>query len=230
MNENALRTKVVDQARSWIGRCERDGSHREIVDVYNTIRPLPVGYTLRYTDAWCAGFVSAVAKICGLTDVIFPECSCSRMLALYKAAGRWVEDDSYVPSPGDLIMYGWHDSGSGDYSGSPDHVGIVEDCDGKVINIIEGNYCDSVKRRTIAVNARYIRGFCRPDYAAKSEKTLTGFPDVPANAWYEEYVLVAARAGILTGFPDGTYKPDQPVTRAELAAVIARMLDKRQHQ
>ena len=43
MTEHEVRVLVCAQARSWLGRKEADGSHREIIDVYNTIRPLPRG-------------------------------------------------------------------------------------------------------------------------------------------------------------------------------------------
>ena len=73
MTENELRARVCAQAWSWKGRREADGSHREIIDIYNRITPLPRGYKLQYTDAWCAGFVSAVGAACGLTAYIYPE-------------------------------------------------------------------------------------------------------------------------------------------------------------
>ena len=79
MTENELRARVCAQARLWLGRKEADGSHREIIDVYNQIVPLPRGYRLRYDDPWCAGFVSAVAQELGLTAWIFPECGCGPM-------------------------------------------------------------------------------------------------------------------------------------------------------
>lgn len=228
MTESELRGMMVAQMREWLGAAEGDARHKLIVDTYNSIKPMPVGYKLAYTDSWCAATVSAAAWRLNLTDIVFPECSCPRMVELYRQAGRWVEDDGYIPKPGDLIFYGWSDSGKGDYWGQPDHVGLVEKCDGKTITVIEGNRNDQVQRRTILVNARYIRGFGTPNYAAKADKEpdkLTGFPDVPAGAWYEEYVLQAAQKGILTGYPDGTFKPLQAVTRAELAAALHRIAD-----
>ncbi|MGN1122275.1 MAG: peptidoglycan-binding protein, partial [Eubacteriales bacterium] len=86
-----MRQEFVNTAISFLGCKESDGSHKAIIDLYNQIKPLPVGYKLQYTDAWCAGFVSAVAQKCGITDIVFPECGCDRMIALYKKAGRWEE-------------------------------------------------------------------------------------------------------------------------------------------
>ena len=166
MTELDLRRRVCDQATAWLGRKEADGSHRVIIDVYNSIRPLPRGYRMTYADPWCAAFVSAVGKVCNLTDILYPECACDPMIALYKAAGRWEENDAYTPKAGDVIFYDWQDSGSGDNTGSSDHVGLVVAADGSRIAIIEGNCADSVCRQFRSVNGRYIRGYGLPDYAA----------------------------------------------------------------
>ena len=88
---------MVRQARSWIGRREADGTHRVIIDVYNSIVPLPRGYRMRYTDPWCAAFVSAVAQVWGLTGIVFPECACDPMIALYKAAEGKMDEEYTVP-------------------------------------------------------------------------------------------------------------------------------------
>lgn len=159
-----LRTKIVDQAKSWIGRKESDGSHKEIIDVYNRHTPLARGYKVKYTDAWCATFVSACAIACGYTKIMPTECSCERMIALFKELGCWVENDGYVPSPADVIFYDWDDNGVGDNVGRSDHVGIVEKVSGNVIVVIEGNYSNSVKRRTLKVNAKNIRGYGVPKF------------------------------------------------------------------
>ena len=50
------------------------------------------------------------------------------------------------------------------------------------------------------------------------------FSDVSANAWYYHYVMGAAQYGWITGYPDGTFRPESKITRAELAAIINRML------
>ena len=82
MTEHQLRALVVETAKEYLGCKESDGSHKKIIDLYNSQKPLPVGYKVTYTDAWCATFVSAMAVKLGLTDIILPECSCSRMIAL----------------------------------------------------------------------------------------------------------------------------------------------------
>ena len=163
---SCTRAKIVAQARSWIGCKEADGSHKKIIDTYNSHKPLAVGYKLKYTDAWCSGFASACAIACGATDIIPTEVGCQRHIALFQKMGIWVEDDSYVPQPGDYLFYDWQDNGVGDNKGSSDHVGIVEKVENGVITIIEGNYSNSVKRRTLKVNGKYIRGYGVPKYDA----------------------------------------------------------------
>lgn len=159
------RNKIVHQAYLWLGYNESDSSHCEIIDLYNTQDPLPVGYKVKYDDAWCATFVSACAIAVGYTDIIPTECSCPRMIALFQKLGCWVEDDAYVPSPGDIIFYDWEDTGIGDNTGVSDHVGIVEEVGKDTICVIEGNAGNGeVMRRYLKINGRYIRGFGVPKY------------------------------------------------------------------
>lgn len=160
------RTAMVSQAQAWIGRKESDGSFKEIIDVYNTYTPHPRGVKMDYNTAWCACFCSALAIKCGYTEIVPIEISCGQMINLAKAMGIWVESDSFIPQPGDFILYDWDDSGSGDNTGWPDHIGIIESVNRSTgyMVVIEGNYSDSVKRRTISINGRYIRGFITPKY------------------------------------------------------------------
>ncbi|MBE9179498.1 S-layer homology domain-containing protein, partial [Oculatella sp. LEGE 06141] len=48
----------------------------------------------------------------------------------------------------------------------------------------------------------------------------TGFSDVPSDYWAAPFIAALVDRGVLSGFPDGTFKPNQPVTRAEFAAMI----------
>lgn len=166
---SCTRSQIVKQMQSWVGLKESNGSHKKIIDIYNKIKPLPVGYKLKYTDAWCAGTISAAAQVCKATDIIPAECSCPRMITLAQKMGIWVENDAHVPKPGDIILYDWDDSGKGDNKNSPDHVGLVEKISGTTITVIEGNYSNAVKRRTLKVNGKYIRGFIVPKYDAEEE-------------------------------------------------------------
>ena len=98
------------------------------------------------------------------------------MIEKAKQMGIWVENDAYVPKPGDIIMYDWQDNGKGDNTGTADHVGIVSAVSGGHMTIIEGNYKDSVGTRGMAVDGRFIRGYITPDYdetAAEKAENLS---------------------------------------------------------
>lgn len=180
MTPNELRNAVVAQARAWLGRHESDGSHKEIIDLYNRFRK-PGDYCMTYADPWCAAYVSAVGMAVSVAnalpgkpfELIPSSAACDPMISQYKAMGRWMENDAYLPAPGDIIFYDWQDSGSGDNVGSSDHVGIVAAVSGSTITVIEGNKSDAVGYRKMQQNGAYIRGYGLPDYA----KFAAGTPD-----------------------------------------------------
>ena len=159
------RQAMVAKMKSWIGKNEVDGSFREIIDIYNSHTPRARGYKLQYSDEWCAGTVSAAAIATGNTNAVPLEVSCHYMIEGAKDKGIWVENDAYVPQGGDIILYDWQDSGIGDNTGNPDHVGVVEYTSGGIIHVIEGNNGEKVARRELPVNGRYIRGFIVPKYS-----------------------------------------------------------------
>lgn len=168
-NERALRNKVVITAETWLGCKEEDGSHQEIIDLYNAHEPLAQGYEVTYEDNWCATFGSCVAIQCGLTDIIPTECGCERQIGLWQELGCWEEDDNYTPLPGDYIYYAWdEDINLGDCTGWADHVGIVVGTHGPFIKVIEGNKDDCVDYRIILRGDYRIRGYGLPDYSKKS--------------------------------------------------------------
>lgn len=174
-------SEIVKVMQSWIGKKESNGSHKSIIDTYNSHKPLARGYKVKYTDSWCATTVSAAAITLGYTDIIPTECSCGQMIALLKNKGVWMENDAYTPNPGDIIMYDWDDSGKGDNTGWPEHVGLVEKVSNGVITVIEGNLNNTVGRREIKVNAKNIRGYGVPKY----DKEVVQAPEAPsANKTY----------------------------------------------
>ena len=182
VNEKSLREKVVSIAQGYYGCKESNGSHKQIIDIYNSITPFPRGYKMTYSDPWCATFVSAVGIKAGLSDIMPRECGCEEMINLYKNLKMWVENDAYVPKIGDIVFYDWQDNGVGDNTGWSDHVGIVVSVNGNTIKIIEGNKNDSVDYRTIQVNDKYIRGYGVPNYASKIATVNTATTTTPSTS------------------------------------------------
>lgn len=173
MTEKELRKKYVDGIIEWYGMSRAKGTHKPIIDLYNSHKPLPRGYKVKYTDAYCATTTSAGAIKAGLEDIIPIECSCSKVIEIAKDMGIWVENDAYVPSMADLILYDWDDDGKGDDTGSPEHIGAVVSVSNNKIKVIEGNKSGNVDYREIPVNGKYIRGFVTPNYASKATKDTT---------------------------------------------------------
>lgn len=169
MEENMRsRSEVVKLATSWIGKKESDGSHKSIIDIYNSCprEILPRGLYMQYNWAWCACTWSALAIALGYTDTMPIEISCGDLIKKAKDMGCWIENDGYIPSPGDAILYDWDDNGVGDNTGWPEHVGTIDYCNPEsgYMTVIEGNYGNAVKKRTISINGKYIRGFIAPKY------------------------------------------------------------------
>ena len=167
--ETAARISLVDAALCYTGTKESDGSHRAIIDRYNTLDPLPQAYALNDTDSWCAAFVTVSAMDAGLTNIIPPECGCERQIKRFQSLGRWVENDNAIPQPGDLIYYDWDVSRQGNSTGWSDHVGIVVGVKWPFVKVIEGNKDDAVAFRIIPIGHRYIRGYALPDYPGSNE-------------------------------------------------------------
>lgn len=171
--ENILRERTVSAARDLLGIREGSSDHLcLIVNGYNDHDyPLPRGYTLKPSDPWCAAYVSVAAANADNDDIIPTEVSCTEMMKAFQAQGSWVEDDNYIPAPGDVIFFNWqHKPGSGPNTGSPDHVGIVDHVSDGIIYSDEGNRENRSKCVEIAVGDYRIRGYGIPDYAGKAAK------------------------------------------------------------
>ena len=167
------RSAVVNLVNSWVGKNESDGSYKSIIDLYNSKPPFPRNTKMEYGWAWCACTWSAVAKALGYTAIMPVEISCYYLMEAAKKMGIWVENDGYTPSIGDAVLYDWDDGGAGDDTGTPDHVGTVTYVNRAAgyFVVTEGNASNMVKKRTVSINGRYIRGFITPKY------TTMGTPD-----------------------------------------------------
>lgn len=135
-----------------------------------------IGYDYRHFTAmfgggcfaWCAAFVSTVAKESGNGDIIPASTSCNEQIRIFKSNKSWLGKTTDI-RVGDILYYDW------DFADEPlpaDHVGIVIEVNGDTVKVIEGNKGDAgnaqttVSTRVISKNYKYIFGIARPKYEA----------------------------------------------------------------
>ena len=63
------------------------------------------------------------------------------------------------------------------------------------------------------------------DSRAEFWSQTNSYSDVSSNNWFNNAVSTLSNAGIISGYPDGTFKPNAPITRAEFAAIATRFSD-----
>lgn len=159
------RQAVVDLVESWIGKMKRMDHINQLL-IFTIVSQV-------HSHAGQNGVWMGVVRLhlvgtcrCVKYTAIMPiEISCYYLIERAKQMGVWEENDAHVPKLGEAVLYDWQDKGVGDNTGTPDHVGTVtyvNQAAGYFV-VTEGNYSDSVKKRTVSLNGRYIRGFITPN-------------------------------------------------------------------
>lgn len=139
---------MIKTARQFLNIVENSKEHHNIIDTYNKLYPLPQGYKMKYSDNWCACFVS----VCALkkrNECFAFECSCKRMINKFNKLGKPLKQNCCI---GDLIFY--HNKFK-----NVNHVGIVYNIDNNYFYTIEGNYNNKVTTRKIKKCDTSIHGF-----------------------------------------------------------------------
>ena len=148
---------------------------------------------------WCAIFCSWCADQCGhIESGLLPKFAVVGDGAKwFKARHRW-SGRGYTPKPGDFIFFDF------EQDGELDHVGIVENCDGKVVTTIEGNSSNACKRLSYVVGNSSISGYglmIRPAGNKARQIALKAinlaYPDAPDKAKYHGGEPTAAYASAL---------------------------------
>ena len=158
------KNRVIRAAANLVGTSTGSAAHQRMVEDYNSVKPLPVGYAVKNTDDWCDIFVTVVFQREGLSHLVGRECGVERHIQIFKKLGIWNEDGTTTPQSGDIITFNW-DKDTQQNDGWADHIGIVERVENGWIHTIEGNSSNGVVRRnTYRVGHGNIRGFARPRY------------------------------------------------------------------
>ena len=127
---------MVSKARSFLGYNEANGSYKL--------------FTNGRTEAWCADFVSYIARQCGMKNFNF------RSVQQIVDWGRNNNRFSSTPKVGDAIIFKGWDAKRGTYAS---HTGIVTKVANGRVYTIEGNTSDKVAERSYALNDSKITGY-----------------------------------------------------------------------
>ena len=153
--------------------------------------------------------------------------SCGTLLRWYKEQGLTVPVEQV--QVGDIVILNFH--GTQD----TEHCGLVVDTAKndkaavRYVQTVEGNTTPGTEGSQdnggcVSLNWRYlgqIVGVCRPQYKAEESATV----DDITGRWSEEDIRWCLEHGLLKGYPDGSFRPTQAVTREELAAVLRRLVE-----
>lgn len=176
--------EILSQARALLGVKHYSTGHQQLLNDYNSVRPVPVGYLVSSEDDWCDVFVTVIFDRANASQLIGRECGVERHIAIFKNLGIWIEDGASVPKAGDIITFSWRTNSQPNNSWG-DHIGIVESVANGMITTIEGNSNREVRRNTYPVGHGNIRGFARPNYVGVQT------PSEPGNEETEYYTVVS---------------------------------------
>lgn len=104
------------------------GQRNQVVDIYNTYRPRPRSYIVKYDDMLCATYVSAIFIALDWADIVPPECGAWRLYRNLEAIGCAFWGNDRTPIHGDLMFFG-----VGKNVTNINHVGIFD-------KIVDGTY------------------------------------------------------------------------------------------
>lgn len=169
---------IIQVATKYLGVTQGSPKHKKLIDRYNQIKPLPVGYPVKYSDDWCDVFITVISDEAGTTYLVGRECGVERHKIIFKQKGIWhplkSSGNTYKPHPGDVVIFQWNNQ----RTAWAHHIGYVESVSGNNITTIEGNTTvngvSQVARRTYHQYAGCIQGYARPKYgASKPSKELS---------------------------------------------------------
>lgn len=164
--------KIINKAISFLGVKEPTGDD-QFIKLYNQLTN--AGFSMAV--AWCAIFVTAVARLVGVATSLIPTfASCDAGVKWFKNKGRYEKSKyyggTYTPKRGDIVFYSSKHTQS-----DSTHVGYVVNVMSSSLKAIEGNKSDAVGYRTINLNDKYIIGYGRvADFAGGSTSTGTLAP------------------------------------------------------
>ena len=148
--------------------------------------------------------------------------SCSVLLRWYREQGLAVAKEDV--EAGDIAILNFKGTLETQHCGLVVDVQRLPNGDVSYVQTIEGNTSPGLEGSQdnggcVALKVRYPRqivAVCRPQYSPEPVLDYAGH-------WAEESIRWCIKQGLMKGYEDGTFKPDKPVTRAELATILKRL-------
>lgn len=210
-------SKVLEIARGELGVTEKPrGSNLTKYGFWYGVDGVP----------WCVIFLCWLFDQAGERMAFFgggKTASCGTLLRWYREQGLTVDVSDI--DIGDIVLLNFH--GGKD----PEHCGLVVE-KGPLAGTwytIEGNTtpgeegsqdnggCVARKLRSV----RNIVAVCRPQYKAEEPEAV----DDVTGHWAKASIEWAKERGLIKGYPDGSFKPNQAVTRAEMCVMLERFYE-----
>lgn len=147
---------LVNKGKQYIGWAEPTGDDF-FINLYNNY----TGAGFPMNVAWCAIYVTDIARLCGVeTDIVPNFADCDAGVRWFKDRGRWenskAQGGNYVPKRNDVVFYS-----NGHTQRDSTHVGYVVSVSGNTMKALEGNKSNAVAYRIISLNDAYIIGYGR---------------------------------------------------------------------
>lgn len=175
---------------------------------------------------WCCSGLWWVFQHAGERQAFYggaKTASCGKLRTWYKAQGQTV--DKTKGEAGDLCLMNFHGGLI------PEHAGLIIERRSYgwyqtiEFNTSPGEEGSQDNGGCVALKLRHISQIvevCRPKYKEEEVAKKTDYDD----HWAAPQIRWAMMEGLLKGYPDGSFQPDKPVTRAELAVILHRIYSK----
>ena len=213
-------SKVIEVARGELGYTETPVNRTKYWDDYGA------GWQ---GQPWCVAFLWWLFQQAGERMAFFgggKTASCGMLLRWYREQGLTVPvEDAKV---GDIVILNFHGTKDTEHCGLVaivDRVAVTR----KLLQVqtIEGNTSVNGSQDNggmVAEKTRYpsqIVAVCRPQYKPDDPQPV----DDVSGHWAEASIEWAKEKGLIKGYPDGSFKPNNPLTRAEACAILERFYE-----
>lgn len=212
---------VIDVARAYLGTTEDPpGSNKTIFGAEYGLDGQP----------WCVMFLWYCYQHAGERKAFMgggQTASCSILLRWYREQGLTVPVEDV--QAGDIVLLNFNGGKDPEHCGLVELVNYADSVKNMCVWTIEGNTTPGYEGSQdnggcVASKMRFgsqIVAVCRPQYKPDDPQPV----DDVTGHWAKASIEWAMEKGLIKGYPDGSFKPNNPLTRAEACAILERFYD-----